>query len=217
MARLASEHDEARRFAEILAVFSPREATALTGHGLDPDALAEPVRRTLSGRDGGDSLNRLLAADARWSLADDLLVVADHMSMAESVELRVPFLDLEYFGLIERMPGRYKVSMLGERKWLYRRAVAPLLPDELRTELTGLRARTGRKLGFATPIDRWFAAWLRGDAESWLTGRGARIMDHLSREGVRKLIADVRDRGAPRSRQLLALHVLEAWLRGAPA
>jgi hypothetical protein len=39
-------------------------------------------------------------------------------------------------------------------------------------------------------------------------------MDYLSRDGVRSLIDDVRDRGAPRTRQLLALYVLEAWLRG---
>lgn len=216
VARLAGEADEARRFTEILAVFSPRDAAALTRNRLDPDALADPVRRALPDRTDGDSLNRLLRADARLSLADDLLIVADHMSMAQSVELRVPFLDLEYFGLLERMPGRYKVSALGERKWLYRRAVAPLLPETIRGNLTGLRARLGRKLGFATPIDRWFREWLSGDAEAYLTGPKARAMDHLSREGVRALIASVRDHGAPRTRQLLALFVLEAWLRGSP-
>ena len=214
VARLAAEPDEARRFTEILAVFSPAEAAALTRNGSDADALADPVRRALPDRADGDSLNRLLRADARLSLADDLLVVADHMSMAQSVELRVPFLDLEYFGLLERMPGHYKVSALGERKWLYRRAVAPLLPETIRDDLTGVRARIGRKLGFATPIDRWFGEWLRGDAEAYLTGAGARAIDHLDRNGIRTLIADVRDRGAPRTRQLLALFVLEAWLRG---
>jgi asparagine synthase (glutamine-hydrolysing) len=214
LARLAAEPDEARRFTEILAVFSPREATALTQSDADPDSLAAPVRRALPDRGDGDSLNRLLRADARLSLADDLLIVADHMSMAESVELRVPFLDLEYFGLLERMPGRYKVSPLGERKWLYRRAVAPLIPAEIRHELTGFGARLGRKLGFATPIDRWFGEWLHGDAEAYLTGPAARSMDYLSRDAVRALIACVRDRGAPRTRQLLALFVLEAWLRG---
>ncbi len=214
VARLAGEAAEARRFTEILAVFSPLEATALTRHGADPDALADPVRRALPDDGDGDSLNRLLRADARLSLADDLLVVADHMSMAHSVELRVPFLDLEYFALLERMPGRYKVSALGERKWLYRRAVAPLLPETIRGELTGLRARLGRKLGFATPIDRWFREWLAGDAEAYLTGAAARTTEYLSCDGVRALIASVRDRGAPRTRQLLALFVLEAWLRG---
>jgi asparagine synthase (glutamine-hydrolysing) len=214
VARLAGEADEARRFTEILAVFAPSEAAALTRQGTDPDALADPVRRVLPDGDEGDSLNRLLRADARLSLADDLLVVADHMSMAHSVELRVPFLDLEYFGLLEQMPGRYKVSALGERKWLYRRAVAPLLPPTIRADLTGVRARLGRKLGFATPIDRWFGEWLRGDAEAYLTGPTARAMAYLDRDRVRHLIADVRDRDAPRTRQLLALFVLEAWMRG---
>ena len=81
---------------------------------------------------------------------------------------------------------------------------------------TGVGARLGRKLGFATPIDRWFGEWLRGDAESYLTGPSARSAEYLSGDGVRALIASVRDRGAPRTRQLLALFVLEAWLRGNP-
>jgi asparagine synthase (glutamine-hydrolysing) len=215
--RLAAEPDEARRFAEILAVFSPREAASLSGNGIDPDALADPVRRALPSDEDGDSVNRLLRADARLSLADDLLTVADHMSMAESVELRVPFLDLEYLPLLERLPSRYKVSPIGGRKWLYRRAVAPLLPAGLRAHLTGPAARLGKKLGFATPIDRWFGEWLHRDAEAYLAGPRSRAVEHLSRAGIQRLIADVRDRGAPRTRQLLALYVLEAWLRGSPA
>src|SRR5438876_4967701 len=126
MRRVAAEADEARRFAEILAVFSPREAVGLTRHALDSAALVDPVRRWLPSSDGADSLNRLLQVDSRLSLADDLLLVADHMSMASSVELRVPFLDLELLALIERMPSRYKLSLMGERKWLYRHAVSTL-------------------------------------------------------------------------------------------
>src|SRR5439155_14996782 len=147
MQRVGGAREEGRRFTETLAVFGPAEAVALTGHALDPDALAEPVRRWLTVGDGADSLNRLLYADARLSLADDLLIVADHMSMGSSVELRVPFLDLELLALIERMPSAYKISRFGERKWLYREAVADLLLVAVRSHLTGLRARTGRKLG----------------------------------------------------------------------
>lgn len=213
--RLAAEREEARRFAEILAVFSPKEAVALTRHRIEPDQLVDPVRRALPPDHDGDSLNRLLRADARLSLADDLLTVADHMSMAESVELRVPFLDLEYFALLERMPSRYKVSPVGGRKWLYRRAVAGLLPDAVRRDLTGVRSRLGRKLGFATPIDRWFRDWLHGGAEAYLLGPSARSTAFLQADTVRELLTAVRDRGAPRTRQLLALYVLEAWLRGA--
>src|SRR2546425_11608187 len=79
-------------------------------HALDPGILADPIRRWLPSVEGVDSLNRLLQVDSRLSLADDLLLVADHTSMACSVELRVPFLDLELLSLLECMPSRYKVD-----------------------------------------------------------------------------------------------------------
>ena len=216
MRRVASAPDEARRFTETLAVFGPAEAVALTGHRVDVDALVEPVRRWLPPGNGGDSMNRLLRVDARLSLADDLLIVADHMAMQSSVELRVPFLDLELLALLERMPARYKVSRLGARKWLYRRAVSPLLPAAVRGELTGWHARTGRKLGFTTPLDSWFARWVHDSAETYLLRDGACTPSVLSGAAVRRVIDDAR-RGRPRSRQLLSLYVLETWLRDKPA
>lgn len=212
--RTGAALDEARRFAEIFAVFSPAEAERLVPGGDGVDSLVDPVRRWLPEDGDGDGVNRLLYVDARLSLADDLLTVADHMSMASSVELRVPFLDLEFMGLVERMPSRYKVSRLGERKWLYRQAVAPLVPAELRDSLLGWRGRVGRKLGFTTPLDAWSSAWGTGDAETFLLGPDARVPGWLSTEPVRTLLQDVRERGAPRARQLSTLFVLEAWLRG---
>jgi asparagine synthase (glutamine-hydrolysing) len=212
--RLVTAANEGRRFAETLAVFAPTDAVAVTGHPLDPDALVAPVRRALALENGTDSLNRLLRVDARLSLADDLLIVADHTSMASSVELRVPFLDLEFLALVERMPSRYKVSQLGERKWLYRRAVTPLLPDAVRAALTGWRARTGRKLGFSAPVDRWFGRWVHREAEAYLLGPEARTPDFLRPGPIRQLLTAVRDRQLPRARQLIGLYVLESWLRG---
>jgi asparagine synthase (glutamine-hydrolysing) len=214
--RVSGAIDEGRRFAEVLAVFGPAEAVALTGHATDPDALAEPIRRWLPATNGPDSLNRLLQVDARLSLADDLLIVADHMSMAASVELRVPFLDLELLALVESMPSRFKVSRLGERKWLYRRAVQPLVPPEVRQSLTGWKARVGEKAGFATPMDAWFREWVERHAEQYLLGSKARLLDYLRRDAVKALLESVRRRGLARARQLLSLYVLETWLRGAP-
>lgn len=213
--RLLAAGNESRRFTETLAVFAPSEAVAVTGHQLDPDALVEPVRRALLEENGADSVNRLLRVDARLSLADDLLIVADHTSMASGVELRVPFLDLEFLALVERMPSRYKVSRLGERKWLYRQAVTPLLPPAVRTCLTGWGARTGRKLGFSAPVERWFRHWVQEDAEGFLLGKDARTPAFLQSEPIRRLLGAVRDRELPRSRQLIGLYVLESWLRGA--
>jgi len=210
--RIADTPEEASRFAETLAVFSPSEAVRLTGHKAQLDALIEPVRRWLPPQNGGDAVNRLLKVDARLSLADDLLIVADHTSMASGVELRVPFLDLEFLALIEHMPGEYKISRLGERKWLYREAVAELLPTVLRPALTGWRGRTGRKLGFSTPLDSWFGKWRVREAEQFLLGADAVTSSYLAGEAVRDLLRDARE-DAPRERQLMSLYVLESWLR----
>ena len=212
LGHIAAASDDTRRFTEILAVYSPREAIDCTGHQLDPDELAAPVRRWLP--DDSDSVNRLLMVDARLSLADDLLTVADHMSMAWSVELRVPFLDLELLNLVGRMPSRYKISALGERKWLYRDSVRPLLPRSFRDSVTGWRARLGSKLGFATPLDSWLDVWVARDAEQYLLGPDARSPDYLRGDRLRRLLSDARDRGLPRTRQILSLYVLETWLRG---
>ncbi len=208
--------DEGRRFTETLAVFGPSEAVALTGHRVDPDALVEPVRRWLPPppANGADTVNRLLQVDARLSLADDLLIVADHTSMASGVELRVPFLDLEFLALVERMPSAYKVSRLGERKWLYRQAVEQWLPPGVRPGLVGWKARTGAKAGFTTPMDAWFERWLTVEADAYLCGSAARLPDVLRRDAVRDLLTGVRERRLPRTRQLLSLYVLETWLRG---
>ncbi len=210
--RVAAEPEPARRYTEILAVFSPAEAAELTG---DRDAAERSVavmRRVLGLTADGDSVNSLLRADAQLSLADDLLTVADHMAMASSVELRVPFLDLRFLALVERMPSRYKVSRLGERKWLYRKAVRPLVPPRLRRDLLGWRGRTGRKLGFSTPIERWARTWARGGAEEFLLGKQARLVSYLRRDALAGHLDRAR-RGLPQSRQLAALFVLESWLR----
>src|SRR3989442_14081788 len=103
------------------------------------------------------------------------------------------------------MPSRYKVSLAGERKWLYRKAVTTLLPKPLRAPLSGWRSRTGRKLGFSTPLDDWFRGWLRYDAEAYLLGRDARGPAVMAASDVESLLRSVRDRGLPRMLELLSV------------
>lgn len=210
--RVVREPDRARRFAEILAVFSPGEVARLTGRA-DIDRLIRPVQGWLGESENGDALNALLYVDARLSLADDLLLIADHMSMASSVELRVPFLDLELLALLEQMPSRYKVSWSGARKWLYRRSIHSLLPVSLRQSLTGRRASAGKKLGFTTPLDGWVEQWIHTSADSFLVGPEAVLPHYTQAEAVRGYVSDLRRGRRQRSRQVAALYVLESWLR----
>lgn len=156
--RALKERDVAARFAVILSVLPFDDVDKLVPSGAPARELAQQVVRAWLPDDWArDPVNALLEVDARTSLPDDLLLVADHFSMAESVELRVPFLDLRLFDLMSRMPSKYKISKIGQRKWLYREAALRHLPPKLATTLGGIRHSMGRKIGFRTPIDRWFS------------------------------------------------------------
>ena len=215
--RVLRARDRLDRYLEIFTVLLPETVDALVpGGGSARDLGRAAIGRWVTGDGSGDDLNDLLRADARLSLADDLLLIADHFSMLASVELRVPFLDLQFLDLAERMPSRYKVSRLGERKWLYRQAAIQYLPPELARRLAGLRDSLGRKAGFSAPLERWFAAnggplgsrhWLDS-----LVGRGL-----LSRSAVQTIVDESERLGGAMQRELLALYSLSRWVEASAA
>jgi asparagine synthase (glutamine-hydrolysing) len=155
LGRAIAAPDRAARYVEIFSVVPAVTVdAAVEGSTASAMELArDTVRRWMSDDEPADSLNELLRVDARMSLADDLLQIGDHFSMLCSVELRVPFLDLRFLELAERMPSRFKISALGSRKWLYKRGAVRLLPRELRRSVSP--QRFSRKRGFSTPRS-WF-------------------------------------------------------------
>ena len=148
--------DRIDRYIEIFSTVAPQDVDAMvSGDGTGAMELARrAVTRWTGDEEPRDTLNELLYIDTRMSLADDLLIVGDHFSMRSSVELRVPFLDLQFLELVERMPSRFKISRLGKRKWVYRQAAADHLPPELCRALGG-HVRLAKKRGFSTPRS-WF-------------------------------------------------------------
>jgi asparagine synthase (glutamine-hydrolysing) len=205
--RVLKERDRVARFAEILTVLPSAEVDAMVPGGVPAKELARrAVAQWMPDDSPRDSLNALLIVDARMSLADDLLLVADHFSMASSVELRVPFLDLELLDLLERMPSRYKVSWSGRRKWLYRRAALSALPPVLSASLGGFRNEHGRKVGFRTPVDRWFTPGSPLDA-GWSDGLSR--IEALDASLVRRTCLANGD--SRRVRQQLAFYALAKW------
>jgi len=77
-----------------------------------------------------DNLSKMLYVDTKTWLADDLLTKADKMSMAVSVELRVPFLDHTLVEFVASVPSRYKLRN-GKSKYLLKKSVSGLLPKEI--------------------------------------------------------------------------------------
>jgi asparagine synthetase B (glutamine-hydrolysing) len=205
--RVLHARDRATRYAEILTVLRSEEVDAIVPGGTPAAVLArEVVARWMPADAERDSVNALLTVDARMSLADDLLLVADHFSMAASVELRVPFLDLALLELLDRMPSRYKVSWTGRRKWLYRKAALAKIPTVLTRSLGGARSDRGRKVGFRTPVDRWFGADSTLDPAWSEQLLGIPALDaRLARRSCTS------GRRPKRVRQQLALYALAKW------
>jgi asparagine synthase (glutamine-hydrolysing) len=213
-ARALAAPSRVDRYAEIFAVF-PSEVVdryVLGGTGTTRELARAAISRWMEDDDSTDGVNQLLRVDSRMSLADDLLLVADRFSMSQSVELRVPFLDLEFVELVERMPSRYKISPIGSRKWLYRQAAARRLPREL-AHVTGLRSRIGRKRGFSTPLDAWFTGATAPLADPAAWGIPIAEVPALSPALVSSLDGDVPSAFAT-SRHRAVLYALAMWLHG---
>lgn len=211
--RVLAASDTLNRYLEIFAVFEPAAVDAFVSGGAPARELARAaIGRWVLDAPSGDDLNDLLKADARLSLADDLLVIADHFSMQASVELRVPFLDLSFLELAERMPSRYKVSCLGERKWLFRQAAMRDLPAALARRFGSLRGRVGPKLGFTAPVARWLTeqGGLLGPSHHWLEPLMSRGL--LGRDALTRWLGPNTGRGE-RQRELLSLYALSQWIQ----
>lgn len=210
--RALSARDRTERYVALFSVLPSHEVDELVrGASTSAAELARAtIERWVEPQESGDPVNDLLRVDARFQLADDLLIIADHCAMRSSVELRVPFLDLAMLELVERMPSRYKVSPLGERKWLYRQAAARHLPPELSRRLCPPRKRFERKRGFSHPLVEWF------DTEQGLLAEHARWAQpllepaELSADRVKAALAGVGIAGLARRRSLL--YALSQWL-----
>jgi len=180
--------------------------TLLTGalrdafHDSDPwRALSQQIRRA----DHHDPINRVLFAETTTLLPGNNLVKPDRMAMANSLEVRSPFLDYRMAEFAFRMPGNLKLAG-GETKAILKGAVRDLLGDALTWR---------KKQMFTVPIGDWFRQVLAHDCrEMLLDGRlGAR---GLVSEPVVATMLQAHIAGEENyTRQLRALISLEIWFR----
>lgn len=176
---------------------------------LDPAFLGRvgPVDRHANlqhqqGIEGASPLNQLLAANFHSYLHDDLLVKADRMSMANSLEARAPFLDRALMEYVAALPDDYKVQGT-TTKAILREAFADLVPDAV---------KRGPKKGFGVPLDAWFRGELRDQLNDQLLSPSARLRQYVSQDYVRALVAEHVAGRANHGHRLWTLLTFERWL-----
>ena len=149
------------------------------------------------------ALNRMLYLEERFFLADHNLNYVDKVSMANGVEVRVPFLDPDLVGLAARLPlGMKQHGRLG--KWVLRRAMEPHLPRDV-------IYRT--KTGFGAPLRHWLRNELAGVVDDALSPQTLTRRGLFDPEGVRALVRLDRERRVDATYTIFAMICIELWCR----
>lgn len=151
-----------------------------------------------------DELGGFQVLEIRSSLPDELLMYADKLSMANSLEVRVPFLDKEVVDYASRLPAEFKVRF-GQRKWLHRKVCENYLPKTILQR---------KKRGFAVNVvDQWFSGSMKGKMSDYLLDSSSLMYGYLRPEVVRGLFETHRSGKMDNHKILFSLIVLEEWLR----
>jgi asparagine synthase (glutamine-hydrolysing) len=203
------EPDILTRFAKIYSFFSA-DMKAQLFKGLlkerfeaAPYGAMETLRRLQADVQHLDPLSQMLYIDTRANLPDDLLMVADKTSMANSLEVRVPFLDHRLVEFVESLPPSLKLKgMTG--KYLLKKALTKWLPPE-----TIYR----KKKGFAHPIADWLRTSMRPLVEDCLLSNKSSLSRYFDQDYMRQLYKRHREGKEPYMRHIYLLVSLELWHR----
>jgi len=198
--------DRAHRFEEAYALCFPSMRRQLTGTS-EPGYATQAIRYWLDrvGASSVSGVEAMMAIDTRMGLADDLLLYGDKISMAHSLEARVPMLDIELVRFVESLPVEYRVSLHGG-KIAHKLAAARHLP----------RAIVNRpKKGFLVPFGTWAATIWKDRIADVLLNPSAPHWAWLNRQAVEGLWREHVNGKRDRSRQLFALTSFYLWSRQA--
>lgn len=150
-----------------------------------------------------DAVDPLLYLDSKTYLPGDILTKVDRMSMAVSLEARVPLLDHKLIEFVTRIPASLKLKGL-ETKYIFKRAVADLVPAEILHR---------PKQGFGVPVAEWINLQLRERIHETLTEQRTRERGLFDVQYV-TLLLDEHERGRrDHSTALWTLLMLELWQR----
>jgi len=197
-----------RRYQQVLSLLPGHQVDGLFKSDVLPAAAGDEVLRSWEDFPDlmakTDELGGFQFIELRSTLPDELLMYADKLSMAHSLEVRVPYLDKEVVEYGERLPASFKVRN-GAGKWLHREVCKAFLPATI------LRRK---KRGFAmNVVDEWFRAAQSQKMEGMLLDPQSHIFDYLRPAAVRGLLEEHRSGASDHHKVLFSLVVLEEWLR----
>lgn len=152
----------------------------------------------------GNCLDRALYADLKTYLPGDLLTKVDRMSMANSLEVRTPFLDHRIIEFGSRTPAYLKIRN-GLTKYILRKAMDKIVPRKI------LQRR--EKRGFCVPVQKWFRGELKGFAAEILLDRTTLRRGIFLEEGIKEMLSLHQQGREQFGHHIWTLLLFELWAR----
>src|SRR5579875_3880435 len=169
---------------------------------IDNDA-SRAFQRWLALNPQRDDLSAMLYLDTKIWLPDNLLMKGDKMTMAASLEARIPLLDYKLIEYAASIPSNVKIKGF-KAKYLLKRAYADFLPEPILTR---------KKMGFNVPIGQWFQEGQRNLMLRLLLSERARSRGFLNNDCVANILREHLTGKTNYSNQLFILASLELWFR----
>ena len=200
--------DRLQRYQNVLSILPGAEVDQLFQDDLIPTDAGDKILgcwEELSDLMGDtDELGGLQYLEVRSTLPDELLMYADKLSMAHSLELRVPYLDKEVVEYAERLSASFKVRGRTQ-KWLHRQVCQSFLPVSFLQR---------KKRGFASNVvDNWFRSAMTGKMNDLFMDGQSKMYAYLRPKMVQQLYKEHAAGRHDYHKMLFSLIVFEEWLR----
>jgi asparagine synthase (glutamine-hydrolysing) len=197
------EQWESMYFDNFYSAFSAQEQAGLLTAEARQNA-GDPYASAMGfwGQSSGDLLHKLLYTDIKTYLVE-LLMKQDQMSMAASIESRVPFLDHELVEQAMRIPTKYLLDGLSG-KMVLKRALEDILPRDILYR---------KKMGFPTPWARWLQGEQLDEVEEMVTSERSQARGLFQVDALRGIFAEHRKQQRDHTDRIWRLMNLEMWHR----
>ena len=190
------------RMPRWFGALGPKERDELSAIG--PGAAgADHGKRQFDASPDGSPLRRILFFDQTSWLPDNLLERGDRMTMAASLEARMPFMDHKLAAFVSSLPDSFRVRRT-ETKWILREAMKRLLPREILER---------PKVGFRVPVNEWFRGPMRDYLYDHLMGTDSLTLHYYRRDALERVLLEHTSARQNHEKLLWTLLNLEIWHR----
>jgi asparagine synthase (glutamine-hydrolysing) len=169
---------------------------------VDPECSLRYVQQCFLKISNQNNLNKMLYVDTKTWLPDDLLIKADKMTMANSVELRVPLLDHKVLEFAASLPVEYKLRGF-TTKYMLKRALKGRVPKQVIER---------KKAGLPVPLQSWMSGALRDFSRDVLLDSRTLARSYFRKNTIESMLRDA-EKERKYGKEIFSLIVLELWHR----